>query len=57
MNNGICNTETEMRDIIHYLQNNEDLRHMIWNEIKSNDVIRIQTGEENDAVNSHDCYR
>ena len=57
MNNDMCNAETEMHDIIAYLQNNEDVRHMIWIEIKNNDVIRIQKSEKSDFVNSQDCYR
>ena len=43
LNNDMCNAETEMHDIIAYLQNNEDVRHMIWIEIKNNDVIRMRS--------------
>ena len=57
LNDDMCNAETEMRDIIAYLQNNEDVRHMIWIEIKNNAVIRIQKSDKNDFVNNQDCYR
>lgn len=56
LDNEKYNAEEEMRDIMTYLKNNEELRHMIWIEMKNTGTIRVGENEENAIVNMQDCY-
>lgn len=57
LDNEKYNAEEEMRDIMTCLKNNEELRHMIWIEMKNTGTIRVGENEENAIVNMQDCYR